>query len=202
MTVKIAVSDPLPLLTDGIRAALTAQGFSAQTPDDLQHWAGQEPDAIIVLTICEDTHWDVLRRLARASHIVIVLLEHDAMPMGVRAIREGARAALPRDVTAPTLVRTVQAALEGQVVMPLAVSRDLITATHALGPTHFSERQEAWIRDLAAGMTVAQVAHTAGYSERAMYRLLKELYSLLGVSSRLEAIMRAKELGLLESRKS
>ncbi|MEU4742385.1 LuxR C-terminal-related transcriptional regulator, partial [Actinosynnema sp. NPDC023658] len=54
-----------------------------------------------------------------------------------------------------------------------------------------------WLRRLATGGTVAQVAAHAGYSERAMYRMLNGLYRRMGVGSRLEAIIRARESGWL-----
>jgi DNA-binding CsgD family transcriptional regulator len=41
------------------------------------------------------------------------------------------------------------------------------------------------------------VANLAGYSERAMFRLLRGLYARIGVRNRTEALMRAKERGWL-----
>jgi DNA-binding NarL/FixJ family response regulator len=43
---------------------------------------------------------------------------------------------------------------------------------------------------------VAHIADEAGYSERAMFRRLREVYERLGVTSRAEAILVAERLGL------
>jgi DNA-binding CsgD family transcriptional regulator len=42
-----------------------------------------------------------------------------------------------------------------------------------------------------------QLAEQAGYSERAMFRLLKNIYSRLGVRNRTQALMLAKDQGWL-----
>ena len=51
----------------------------------------------------------------------------------------------------------------------------------------------------AGGSTVAALANQAGYSERAMFRLLHGLYQRLGVRTRTEALIRAHERGWLRS---
>jgi DNA-binding NarL/FixJ family response regulator len=52
-----------------------------------------------------------------------------------------------------------------------------------------------WLGQLASGVTVAQLADQVGYSERAMFRLLKDLYRDIGVHSRVEALMLARDKG-------
>jgi DNA-binding NarL/FixJ family response regulator len=54
-----------------------------------------------------------------------------------------------------------------------------------------------WLHHLAAGGTVAELADRLGYSERAMYRMLRALYREMGVRTRLEAVLRARESGLV-----
>nr|WP_181726579.1 hypothetical protein [Micromonospora provocatoris] len=45
---------------------------------------------------------------------------------------------------------------------------------------------------------MVRLAAEIGYSERAMYRLLQTLYQQLGVRTRLEAIIVAREEGWIE----
>jgi DNA-binding NarL/FixJ family response regulator len=57
-------------------------------------------------------------------------------------------------------------------------------------------RRRAWLAAAARGWyTVAQVAATSGYSERMMFRLLRNLYARLGVESRMEAMLLTREHG-------
>jgi DNA-binding CsgD family transcriptional regulator len=44
-------------------------------------------------------------------------------------------------------------------------------------------------------MSIAELAQTIGYSERAMYRLLKGLYTTIGVRNRTEALLKASQGG-------
>jgi NarL family two-component system response regulator YdfI len=85
--------------------------------------------------------------------------------------------------------------------MPADVA-DLLLSEQDARPARRSAppaQQVTWLRRLAAGWTVARLASDAGYSERAMYRLLHALYRQIGVHTRLEAIILAHEEGWFES---
>jgi DNA-binding CsgD family transcriptional regulator len=51
--------------------------------------------------------------------------------------------------------------------------------------------------DTMFARTVRQLADRAGYSERMMFRLLRDLYDRLRVKGRTEALMLARERGWL-----
>jgi len=57
--------------------------------------------------------------------------------------------------------------------------------------------QIEWMRRLGHGDKVIEIAHSAGYSERTMYRALNDLWELLGVNGRNEAIALVAERGWL-----
>lgn len=56
-------------------------------------------------------------------------------------------------------------------------------------------REIDWLQQLARGITVADLAERAGYSERMMFRLLRTLYAELHASHRTEALIRARDRG-------
>ncbi len=87
---------------------------------------------------------------------------------------------LPRAVTVATLRRTVEATIGGQAVMPAAVAA-VLAEPQAVSEHTPSARQLSWLRQLVTGVTVAQLAEQAGYSKRAMFRLLRVLYRQMGV---------------------
>lgn len=101
---------------------------------------------------------------------------------------------ISRDATVERLRRAIEATCDGQSVMPAEVA-----ATIARGVQDDlwvpSADQLSWLRRLATGSTVEQLANDTGYSERAMYRLLKGLYHDMNVRTRLEAIMSAQRRG-------
>ena len=53
------------------------------------------------------------------------------------------------------------------------------------------------LQTMAKGRTVAQLARAVGYSEREMFRLLRQLYDRMGVRNRTEALLKAAQCGLL-----
>lgn len=202
MAVQVAVVDPLPLFRDGAVAALTADGYVVQTPGDVVAWAGQVRGAVVLLTVQAEADWGVLARLGETGSAVnplVVLLGEESAAAGVRAVRAGARSVLDRQVSAEVLRRTVSATIDGQAVLPAAVAAMLVSGsgTDADPARVLSAEKLSWLRALAAGSTVAQLARQAGYSERAMFRLLRSLYRDMGVGGRVQALMSAQEQGWL-----
>lgn len=197
VVVRIAVVDPLPMFRDGATAALTETGYLVEAPADVLGWVQRRTTNVVLLTMVSERDWELLDRLCDPTvpSLVIALLDGDAMALGVRAVRAGARSVLARDASAVALRRTVEATVNGQTVLPAALAAELVSDSQARrGPT---ADQLSWLRQLAAGVTVAQLADSAGYSERAMYRLLRALYRQLGVQNRTQAIMHAQDAGWL-----
>ncbi|MGX6604070.1 DNA-binding response regulator [Micromonosporaceae bacterium Da 78-11] len=196
MTVHVAVLDPLPMYQQGVAATLSAIGHIVETPEDPLAWVRRSPGAVVLLTLAVHGDWELLFRLRdeTSPHAVIAVVEDDVVVHGVRAVRAGARSVMPRCVTNETLRRTIEATLDGQAVLPAGVAAALASGEEHSLPA--AERLE-WLRQLAEGATVAQLAQRAGYSERAMFRLLQALYQEIGVRTRLEAIMQARDRGWL-----
>ncbi|MFE9748216.1 DNA-binding response regulator [Saccharothrix saharensis] len=195
MVVRVAVVDPLPVFRHGVSAVLSDAGHTVETPADVLAWSRRDKASLVLLTVLSEDDWAVLGTLCggAGSPVVIAVVEGGSPTAGARAVRLGARSVLPRGVAVDVLRQTVTATISGQAVMPAAVASALAAGTELAGPKSPSADQLSWLRHLANGATVAQVADRAGYSERAMFRLLRALYRQLGVRTRLEAIMLARE---------
>lgn len=203
MSGAVAVVDPLPLFRSGLAAALNAAGYRVETPDDLLDWAGLRTRSLVLLSLTAADDWLLLAGVVAANPgcAVIALTDDESVETGIRAVQQGACSIVPRAVSADVLRRTVIATVDGQAVLPAAVCRALATATAIPAPAGppLSLEEISWLRDLAAGRTVTRLAVHAGYSERAMFRLLHTLYRKMGVHTRTEAIVRASELGWLKA---
>lgn len=180
---------------------LSAMGHVVEAPADPLTWVRRFPRAVVLLTLISQPDWELLSRLHQAdsSPPVIALIEEASAALGVRAVRAGARSILARRATTGALQRTVEATLDGQAVLPAEVAAALASGAEPPGSGQpiLSKRQLEWLQQLAAGSTVTQLAQRAGYSERAMFRLLQALYQEMGVRTRIEAIMLARDLGWL-----
>jgi DNA-binding NarL/FixJ family response regulator len=193
----LAVIDPLPMYRHGVVAVLSKAGYQVETPADPLGWARRGGPGLVLLTLVTAADWDLLDQLredAPRQRVIAVLSGDESAGPGARAVRAGAQSVLPRQVTANALLRTVEATIDGQTVLPTAVA--VVLAGRDADPV-ITTAQMAWLRYLAAGMTVAELARRAGYSERAMFRLLQSLYRQLGAQTRIEAIIRAQEQGWL-----
>ncbi|MET8202403.1 DNA-binding response regulator [Micromonospora taraxaci] len=198
--VRVAIVDPLPVFRHGAVAALTAAGHVVQTPTDVVGWATASSEGIVVLTVLAENDWIGLTTLRAAQPQVklVILLEDTAVAASVRAVKSGAVSVLPRRATPEALCRCIDAVVDGIAMLPT----DVVTTLAAEAREHgtvvpVSLAKIGWLRALASGTTVSQLAVHAGYSERAMYRLLRDLYQDLGVGNRVEALILAHGRGWL-----
>lgn len=200
--VSVAVVDPLPLFRAGVAAELAAAGHLVEQIDDLAAWPRHGPLAVAILTLDSEQAWrELTAASARADWTaVIVLMPEGDATAGARAVRSGARCVLPRAVTAGVLRLAVDAVAEGLVVLPVDVLHDVTTGAAHGGPSapRLTGEQLGWLRILARGGTVTEMAAGAGYSERTMHRLLQRAYQELGVRGRTQALIRAQSLGLID----
>jgi DNA-binding NarL/FixJ family response regulator len=201
VSIRIAVSDPLPMYRRGLIAVLGDAGFEPQTPDELITWIRGEQRPIVLLSLLSSNDWALLARLheIRNDTMVIAVLPDRSTRNHVQAIIDGAVAAVARDAVPETMRRVFDAAVAGQSVLPVEVVRALTTSQPLPeeDETVPSPQEIGWLRELALGTTVARLADRAGYSERAMFRLLRQLYLRIGARNRTEALMRAHERGWL-----
>jgi DNA-binding NarL/FixJ family response regulator len=206
----VAVVDPSPIYRRGVLACLGLTGFDGTSTGDILAWLEAPPRRLVLFTIAsaEDSLALAELRRTRPDVPVVANLPEATVEAYVHALRLGASSAVAHEA-APEELRTVVAmALAGNVVLPEAVVHALLA-----GPEHEKRGSDAdapetdeprpsadqlnWLRSLAAGTTVAELAREVGYSERAMYRLLRALYGRMGVRHRTEALMRAHARGWL-----
>jgi DNA-binding NarL/FixJ family response regulator len=198
---RVAVTDPFPLFRHGLRMALAEAGFDAEFPTDLLTWARIDEPRLLLFTVRAAQDWYLLPELcqARAGTTVIAVLEDASVPTSVRALSAGAAGILPRDATLSTMREVVEAAARGDSLVPTSVLRALTerqpTGEPATAAARPSTAEREWLSLLARGDTVATVAARAGYSERMMFRLLRDLYTKIGAANRTEAMMRARDEG-------
>lgn len=164
-------------------------------------WIHQEQLQVILMTLQSVEDWALLAEIhrARPSVVVIAVLEDAGVSAHVRALAAGAVSAVPRDTPPEEMRQVFEAAVSGTSLLPTDVVRALLSSGESVpdGSEIPSLREIEWLQQLASGITVAQLADRTGYSERAMYRLLRGLYTKLDVKTRTEALMLARERGWL-----
>lgn len=193
----------MPVFRHGVAASLSSLGHLVEEPANVEAWLREHPGGVVLLTLHSAEDLDRLTALCRLRPrpLVVALPSAGDASLGVRAMRAGARSVVARDATVSALQRAVSATLDGEAVMPTDVIDLLVTGRGGRAPRGSvpSAEQIAWLRRLSDGWTVSRLASDTGYSERAMYRLLRAFYQRIGVSTRLEAIMLAHDKGWFEN---
>jgi DNA-binding NarL/FixJ family response regulator len=199
---RAAVWDPLPLFCSGLLALLAAVGFDVEVPDDLMSWVCCDSTKVLLMTLATPADWQLLTALepARSDLAVVAMLADPNLTSYVRAVYAGAVSVIPRCAEPSLVQRAFEAAVDGRSLLPIAVLR-AISASGApngeVGSISPSEEERNWLRQLARGSSVADLAEYAGYSERMMFRLLRALYVKLQAPNRTVALIRARDEGWL-----
>lgn len=198
MTVQVAVAGHPPMYTRGLAATLGDHGHRTDVPENLLDWARRPGPLVVFLALAQEEDWTMLRSLLtqRADAAVVGVIAEPGVRDVARAVIAGAVGVMPLDAEPATVGEVLHAALRGDSVVPVRVLRAL--AAGSAGPGRpVTEAEVGWLRELAAGTTVARLAEQAGYSERMMFRLLADVYTRLEVTTRTGALMRAREEGWL-----
>jgi DNA-binding NarL/FixJ family response regulator len=201
MFIRAGVWDPLPLFCRGLLALLAAAGFDAELPEDLMSWVCCDGAKILLMTLATPKDWQLFTALkpARPDLAVVAILADPNLTSHVRAICAGAVSVIPRCAEPSLVRRALEAAVDGRSLLPVAVLRAITAGApnSKVGCNGPSEQEINWLRQLARGSSVADLADQAGYSERMMFRLLRALYVKLEAPNRTVALIRACDEGWL-----
>lgn len=193
--------DPLPMFAAGVVSVLTKCGYVVEGPLPAPGTDDASQPSIIFLTLTIPADWQQLDVLRAGWPLVpvVAVLEPVSVPAGLSALRAGASGLLPRSAKPGQVSRMVDALVEGQSVVPSDVLAALAGGAEEpqMREGGLTTSQLSWLRRLASGATVAELARDVGYSERAMYRLLGTLYRDMGVRGRMQAVVEAQRRGLL-----
>jgi DNA-binding NarL/FixJ family response regulator len=194
----MAVWDPLPIYRQGLISLFDGMGPCPEEPADLVRWAAKKEQRIVVMTIKSAQDWATLKRLGKLDEkpIVVALLNEISIDTCIRALSAGAMTAVARSAEPEDIRQALSDALKGRSVLPSEVITALVSRFGSTEEdTSVSKRDIEWLRALSQGTTVSQLAETMGYSERAMYRLLRDLYQRMDVKTRTEAVLKASQSG-------
>jgi DNA-binding NarL/FixJ family response regulator len=213
-TPRVAVADQLPAYRRGLLAALAEAGLAGEEPADVVAWAARavaldpgapaasRPVAVLLTIGCPQQEAMLVRLCAQAPEAVVVGLLPDPTPAAYRqALSAGATAAIDYHAPLERIIGVLHAAIAGDACLPAPVVQAIAAGRgggQAAGGSCVSPTEVGWLRLLAQGTHVVELARLAGYSERAMYRLLSQLFQRMAVANRHEAILRADRWGLLD----
>ena len=196
----VAVVSRLPALRRGFATLLAETGFVPAEPDDVADWVNGAENRVLLLAAAGIEDVDLVVDLtSMRGDVVIVALLPEVTPRIVRdAVLAGVTSVTSWDASREEVVSLLKAAMASRSVVPTGMLQRLIKSSRVKpGSVAITGEEEEWLRALARGETVSQLAGRIAYSEREVYRLLRALYERLGVRSRTEALVWAVQQGIV-----
>ncbi|WP_432497919.1 hypothetical protein [Kineococcus gypseus] len=207
-TTSVLLCGVAPVPAHGLVEALRQHGVDGTTArdlaalrDPLDGTTGPAPqvDVVAVPAGTVAAAAGLLQRVAGRAPALVALLDDPAPASYAAALRAGARGAVHTGGPLGGVVAALCAAARGFTVLPGGVARALCLPLVGVRVPEVTTDERSWLRLLAAGVPVSELAARTSYSEREMYRLLGRTYQRLGASNRTEALLIAQRAGLLEA---
>jgi DNA-binding NarL/FixJ family response regulator len=194
---RILLVDDHPLFRDGFGQMATrlrpewSLYFADNAAQALAIFAMVALDlAIVDVSLPGEDGFALFKAIANLSRLVpqILISGRDDAAVRIRARASGARSFISKAAAPETVISTIDAVLRGETVFDTAKG-EVIPALTA--------RQMEILMLVAAGHGNKEIRHRLNIAERTVRAHLTELFNVLGVHSRMQALIRARELGLI-----
>jgi DNA-binding NarL/FixJ family response regulator len=192
-------------LTLAVRASFPGMVVSATASlAEARAWVASHdaPDlALIDLGLPDGNGTDFIAELNRRSPetICVVASIFDDDQHIFPALRAGAQGYLLKDQGQEAITELLQGSIAGRPPLSPAVARKMLShfrVAPELAQPMLTERETEVLRLIARGLTTAEVARLLNISTNTVPSYIKEIYRKLNVSSRAEAALTARNLGL------
>jgi DNA-binding NarL/FixJ family response regulator len=195
---RILVVDDHPLFRDGFAHMVRALRpmwtlhFSESTAQALVTLSKVALDLIIIdVSLPGEDGFVLLKAMAQFSSTMprILISGRDDIAIRIRARASGAKGFIAKTATPETIVNTIDAVLLGETAFDQSIKGCMPALTN---------RQIELLMLLAEGHGNKEIRHRLNIAERTVRAHLTELFQILGAHSRMQALLRARELGLID----
>ncbi len=215
--IRILLVDDQALFREGLRTLLSVQpdfqvvGEASNGQEALRLAASLRPAVVLM-----DLHMPVLDGVSATRQLhqeqpackVIALTTFDDDETVFEALRAGAIGYLLKDTVSDKLFEAIRAAARGESFLQPAIAAKVVAeftrlANHAAPPqSHslaepLSERELEVLRLVAIGASNKEIATHLFIAEGTVKNHLTNILGKLGVNDRVQAALKAKELGLI-----
>jgi DNA-binding NarL/FixJ family response regulator len=211
-TVRVLLADDHPMFRYGLRAVLASDpatelvGEAASGDDAVAQAAALAPDVVLMDLTMPGLHGvEATRRIVAADpevKVVVVTMFDDTASV-LAALRAGARGYVVKGADRDEILRAVHAAAAGQSIFSAAAARHvaghLAAGRPAAEPGAFpalTSREHDILGLMAAGYTTTAIAEQLRLSPKTVRNYVSVVLAKLDVTTRAEAVRRAREAGL------
>jgi len=216
MTIKILLADDQALFREGlhtllsVNAGLEVVGEAANGEEALKLAAARQPDVILMdvqMPVLDGVAATRRLRLEQPACRVILLTTFDDDEYVFEGLRAGAVGYLLKDAPSARLVEAIQAAARGESFLQTSVTAKVLAEFTRLAQRPpreaaqlaepLTEREIEILRLVAEGASNKDIAARLFLAEGTVKNHVTSILGKLGVSGRLHAVNRARELGLI-----
>jgi len=214
--VRVLVVQDHPLLASAIARVLeseddmTVVGIARRGDQAAEMAASEKPSVVLMDFRLPDSSGPTAAARIRSAVPEVAIVFHSADESETAlldAIDAGATAYLTKKATADQIVEAVRRASVGEVLIPVAlfakaIARQRKVVTERLAReklvAEFTPRELEVLRLLAEGVDTATVAERLGIASHTVEWHVRHLIEKLGVHSKLQAVIAAARMGLIE----
>jgi DNA-binding NarL/FixJ family response regulator len=204
--IRILLVDDHPVVRMGLRGMLDAEpdltviGEASSGSAGVTQAVALNPDIVLMdLRMPDGDGVEATGRiLAATSGVrVMVLTTYESDRDILRAIEAGASGYLLKDASPAELADAVRAAARGETVLAPSVASTLVRQVRTPAPPALSARETEVLRQVAAGLTNAEIGKRLFISEATVKTHLLRVFNKLDVADRTAAVTTAMRHGLL-----
>jgi DNA-binding NarL/FixJ family response regulator len=205
--IRVLLADDHPIVRSGIRPLLEKQpdievvGEAATGEEALRLVAQEQPDVMVLdMELPDMPGLTVMERLqAVQSHVrVLVLSAYDERQYIINTLSHGAAGYLVKEEAPKTIVDAIRGVGRGESGwLSRQVAARMADWTRDQGRIGLTPRELSVLRLVVLGKTNVEIGAELHVSEKTVEKHLQSVFEKLGVSSRVEAAVRAVQEGLV-----
>jgi two-component system, NarL family, nitrate/nitrite response regulator NarL len=218
MLIRIAIADAHPVVREGLRTLLQAEGFqvignAGDGAEALRLVQAKRPDVLMLdAGLPGMPSIDVLRELAKAGspcRVILLNAPYDR-PQILDWLRVGARGFISKHTSIEMMIKSIRTVMAGQYWIGRESVSDLIGSLVPAGGAgqtgssgarpDLSKRERQIVSAVAAGYGNKDIATRLRLSEHTVKHHLSNIFDKLGVTNRLEVALFAIKHHLVDDR--
>src|SRR5579864_2362971 len=206
---RVLIVEDHQVVAEGLAALINDQpdmavvGHAASVADSLARAVELKPDLVVVdFRLTDGTGADAgtAIRQVRPEAKLIFLTREDSDAARFAALEAGASAFIHKSRAAQEVVDAIRTVAQGGTLFTPRSIAQLINNRREIDAQleRLTPREKEVLRLMAEGTSSREIAHQLGISYTTVRTHIRSLGSKLGVHSKLEAIVKARELALVE----
>lgn len=136
---------------------------------------------------------------------VLIFSEFELYPYLDLLMESGAVGFISKTATKAQLIRAIRCALNQEVVVPFSLLKDIYSGVRPWVKRKtnkekilLTDKEKNIMKELVKGKTNKEMAQTLFVGQRSFEYSLTKIFRKLGVQTRVEAVVKVKEMGLIE----